>query len=112
MQPYMMDPDMSTEDISLLFALRTKCVRGIRKDFSGMYASLMCPLCNVHEDSLAALLICELLKHVERNGSKYSDVYAQNVQAQLAATAQHRAFLNERERILEERAAAENGEET
>ena len=106
----MMDPDMNTEDISLLFALRTKCVRGIRKDFSGMYANLMCPLCSAHEDSLAALPICELLKHVERNGSKYSDVYAQNVQSQLAATTQFRALLNERERILEERAEAEKEE--
>ena len=77
-----------------------------------MYVSLICPLCKSHEDSLVALLICEHLKHVERNGSKYSDVYAQNVQAQVAATAQHGALLKGRERLLEERAEAENEEQT
>ena len=107
MQPYMSDQYMDSDDISLLFALRTKCVRGIRTDFSGMYADTKCPLCLSHEDSLSALLICEHLKHVARNGFKYSDIFSQIVHHQRMAMLQHRALLQEREHIMEERAAAE-----
>ena len=107
MQPFMCDQDMDNDDISLLFALRTKCVRGIKTDFIGMFVELRCTLCHAHEDSLAALLLCEHLKHVSRNGFKYSDVYSQIVHNQRMATLQYRVLIQERERILEERAADE-----
>ena len=37
MQPYMIDQTMNPDDISLLFALRTKTVRNIRSVFGNMY---------------------------------------------------------------------------
>ena len=107
MQPYMQDKDMDADDISLLFALRTKCVRGIRTDFSGMFPNTRCPLCSTHEDSLSALLMCEDLKHIPRNGYKYSDVFSCSVQEQRLAMVQHRSLIKERERILEQRAVAD-----
>ena len=60
---------------------------------------------HAHDESLLALLLCEYLKHVSRNGFKYSDVYSQIVQNQRGAMLQHRALLHEKERILEERSA-------
>ena len=58
MQEYMSDPDMNAEDISFLFALRTRTVRGIRKDFENMFPTVLCPLCNLHEDIIQNLRVC------------------------------------------------------
>ena len=56
MHEYMSDASMSTEDINFLFALRTRTLRGIRKDFEGMYQNVLCPLCQTHEDTIPNLL--------------------------------------------------------
>ena len=69
------------EDVGLVFALRTKCVRGIKSEFGGMFSDNNCPIFKSHIDTLSALLSCEKLKHVPRNGAKCCDVFAQNVQA-------------------------------
>ena len=51
-------PNMNSKDIELLFALRTKTVRGIRSDFCNMYTSDQRPLCetNPHKDTIQELM--------------------------------------------------------
>ena len=103
MQPYMMHPDMNADDITLLFALRTRCVRGIRNDFREMFPTIRCGLCDKHDDTLPNLLMCEQLAHVPRNGSKYCDVFSQSVHTQMESMLQYRELLKERERIIKKR---------
>ena len=106
-QPYMKIPDMNSEDISFMFALRTRCVRNIRSDFSEMFPNILCPLCGNHDDTLENVSACEELTHVSSNGTKYSDVFVQSVQYEKLAMQQMRVLLEERERILQLRAEAE-----
>ena len=63
MQPYMKSELFSKDDISLLFSLRSRTVRGIKNDFSEHYKpNLSCPLCSNHLDSLPEVLNCIKLK--------------------------------------------------
>ena len=48
---YLKSPIFTTENMKLLLALRTRTVKGIRADFSGMFTSTLCPLCGEHLDS-------------------------------------------------------------
>ena len=106
MQPYMMHPCMNSDDIALLFALRTRCVRGIRNDFREMFSTIRCELCDKHDDTLPNLLMCEQLTHVPRNGSIYLDVFSQSVQNQKESMLQYRGLLKAREGILKKREEA------
>ena len=59
MQPYMKSELFSKDDISLLFSLRSRTVRGIKNDFSEHFKpNLSCPLCSNHLDSLPEVLSC------------------------------------------------------
>ena len=101
MQPYMCDQTMSPEDISLLFALRTKSVRNIRADFNKMFNSDLCPLCKRHVDTIPALLECEELQAVPRTGAQYCDIFSPSVDIQREAVDQFRSLLQARDRILD-----------
>ena len=101
MQDYMYDPIMSAEDIRFLFALRTRTVRGIRKDFEGMFQNILCPLCKLHDDTIPNLEICEELRAVPRNGANYGDIFSPSVDIQRTAAVQFRALLQARDRILD-----------
>ena len=46
MQEYMSDKNKNLEDIGFIFALRTRTVQGIRKDFEGMFPNVIWPLCH------------------------------------------------------------------
>ena len=101
MQEYMCDSTMNPDDISLLFAMRTKTVRNIRSDFGNMFNSNLCPLCGKHVDTISALLECEELLAVPRTGAQFSDIYSPSVDIQRAAVYQFRALLQSRDRILD-----------
>ena len=101
MQEYMSDKNMNSEDISFLFALRTRTVRGIRKDFEGMFPNVMCPLCQLHEDTITNLTICQELMAVPRSGAVYEDIFSSSVDIQRTALLQFRALLQARDRILD-----------
>ena len=101
MQAYMCDETMSQEDISLLFAMRTKTVRNIRSDFGKMYISDLCPLCHRHVDTIPALLECEELQAVPRTGAQHCDIYSPSVDIQRGAVHQFRLLLQARDRILD-----------
>ena len=99
MQDYMSAPNMNSEDIQLLFALRTKTVRGIRSDFGKMYTNDQCPLCELqpHKDTLEELITCPSLKHIIRNGAEYQDIFSNSVDKQVQAMKQFKTLIKERE---------------
>ena len=101
MQPYLNDQTMTKDDISLLFAMPTRTVRSIRKDFENMYHTDLCPLCNQHVDTLPALMECQELLAVPRTGAQHEDIFSPSVDIQRAAVIQFRALLQARDRILE-----------
>ena len=99
MQSYMCAPDMSSEDIALLFALRTRTVRGIRSDFGEMFSSDQCPLCieNPHKDTLKELIKCPSLAQIQSDGTEYEQIFSTSVEVQKKAMKQFRALLTERD---------------
>ena len=101
MQTYLNDHTMSKDDISLLFALRTKTIRGIRSDWGNMFHTNICPLCNQNEDTIPALMDCQELLAVPRTGAQYDNIFSPSVDIQRAAVLQYRALLQARDRILE-----------
>ena len=102
MQQYMSAPNMTIEDISLLFALRTRTVRGIRSDFGDMYSSDQCPLCvdSPHKDTIEALTKCPSLSNTNLNGSEFEDIFSNSVDKQREATHHFKILLKEREAEL------------
>ena len=63
MQPYMKSELFSKDNISLLFSLWSRTVRGIKSDFSEQFKpNLSWPLCSNHLDSLPEVLNCIRLK--------------------------------------------------
>ena len=62
-EKYLEDNRFSKSECELLFALRTKMIPGIKKNFSSQYGNnLSCDLCSVHLDSQEHLLSCEKLR--------------------------------------------------
>ena len=93
----------SREQSSLLLALRTRTVRGIRSDFGDMFLDKQCPLPNCLDlDSLPHLLACrELTGAVPRSPSiQYSDVYSMDLDKQLEVTTLYSQLLAARDKLL------------
>ena len=59
---YLNSPLFSGNSRSLLLALRTRTVRGIRCDFPGMFKDKMCPLGCGENDKIENILTCTVLK--------------------------------------------------
>ena len=105
MQHYMCTANMNKDDIALLFALRTRTVRGIQSDFGVMFKSDQCPLCreDSHKDSIPALLTCKSLQHVDRNASTYEDLFSPSPDIHVRAMHQFRDLLSAREQLMVDR---------
>ena len=87
---------MTREQSSLLLAMRTRSVRGIRSDFGDMFLDKLCPLENCH------LLACrELQGAVVRSPEvQFSDAYSMDLERQMAVTELYSQLLAARERFL------------
>ena len=106
LQPYLQSSLFTQEESSLLLALRTRTVRGVRSDFGKMYPDRNCPLPGCTEpDSLPHILVCSALSPVQGENCtvQYSDVFSNSEQLQWAATSLYSQLLAERERLLEPR---------
>ena len=70
LQPYMQSELFNEEMASLLLALRTRTVRGIRTDFGEMFPDKSCPLegCSL-PDSLCHILVCTVLTGAARSST-------------------------------------------
>ena len=104
-QPYI--KVLSREKSSLLLALRTRTVRGIRSDYGDLFPSKECPLAGCSEpDSLPHTLACQVLLGAVTEPSlvKYGDVFSSSVAVQEVAVSRFGQLLEARERILENQA--------
>ena len=90
---------------ALLFALRTRTVRGIRGDFGQMYPTKLCPLDGcTHLDSLPDLLTCPTLRtrvtDLGHSQVRYEDVFSPRLKEQVAAAELFSRLLETREEIV------------
>ena len=82
--PYLKSPYFNSSDISLLLALRTRTVRGIRSDFGNLYHNKMCPLGCGDTDTLQNILSCKvILQHhssqdITNSDIRYEDIFNTN----------------------------------
>ena len=77
-ESYFEDNNFSKSEVELLFALRTRTIRNIKKNFASQFSNNMdCQLCCLHEDSQEHLLQCsELVTRVKiPTDIHYSDVF-------------------------------------
>ena len=96
-QPYL--DILTRKQSSLLMALRTRTVRGIRTDFGDLFPSKQCPLPGCLEpDSLSHTLVCQVLVGAD---SQHGDVFSSSVAVQQQAVARFEVLLEFRERLLE-----------
>ena len=97
-QPYI--TSVSRKQSSLLMALRTRTVRGIRSDYGDMFPCKECPLAGCSQpDSLPHTLVCQVLLAAvpEPSVVQYGDVFA----VQEVAATRFALLLEARERILD-----------
>ena len=102
----MTSPQFTFDNASLLLALRTRTVRGIRNDFGGLYPDKTCPLGCGEMDTLQNILTCAVLKqkHVSKDMStsemQYEDIFSSNIVKQQQVTELYRQLLDVRNNIL------------
>ena len=106
LQPYMVN--WTREQSSLLLALRTRTVRGIRTDFGNMFLDKTCPLPGCLEaDSLSHVLVCTALQAAVHPSVQtdvqwpvqYGDVFPDCLETQAAAVAIFSQLLEARTKL-------------
>ena len=103
---YLNSPLFSNTNRNLLLALRTRTVRGIRKDFRGLYQDIQCPLgCGI-DDTLQHVLECIVIKQnhksteVTHASAKYEDIFSNDISKQQTITELYNQLLETRDRII------------
>ena len=100
-QPYILN--LTRQESSLLMALRTRSVRGIRSDFGDIFLDKTCPLPGCQEaDSLSHVLVCRaLLTAVQApvQTVQYGDVFSDCQDTQAAAVARFSQLLEARTKL-------------
>ena len=116
MASYLKSPYFNSRDISLLLALRTRTVRGIRSDFGGLYPDKMCPLSCGDLDTLPNLLKCKVLskyhstQETSTNSSiKYEDIFSKDIIKQKQVTELYRQLIEIRNTILNSSPVTQTG---
>ena len=96
---------MTREQSSLMVALRTRTLRGIRSDFGNMYVDKQCPLPGCQEpDSISHLLACSVLQPAVPAGAtsvQYGDVFSSCQEKQNSAVLMFSQLVKTREGLLE-----------
>ena len=102
LSPYM----FSSESAQLLLALRTRTVKGIKKDFEGLYSDILCPLKCGKDDKLENVLTCPVLlsNHTSDNLSssdiRHEDIFSSDIVKQKQATELYRQLLEVRTNLM------------
>ena len=113
--PYLSSPLFNNESRSLLLALRTRTVRGIRSDFGGIYPDKMCPLGCGDLDNLKNILTCKVLQQsytssdTTNSDIKYEDIFSNDVGKQKQVTELYRRLLEIRNKIISSQPVANTG---
>ena len=100
---YFENPNFSKSEVELLFALRTRTVRNIKKNFPTQYNNNMaCQVCFLHVCCQEHLLVCpELTKSVNIPiDMEYSDIYG-NPEKQIKIVRIMRKLLRTREILMQ-----------
>ena len=112
---YLRSPLFDVESCQILFSLKTRTIRGIKKNFSEMFSDVKCPLrCN-HLDSLENLLTCTVLtsnlqcETVTSNTIVFEDIFSNDVVKQRQITELFSQLLQIRDRLLNSLPAATTG---
>ena len=112
--PYLKSPLFNDEKRSLLLALRTRTVRGIRNDFRGLYKSNTCPLECGEIDTIENILTCSVLRNYHRSNEvtteviKYEDIFSQDISRQQKVTELYYQLINTRNKIIQSIPVASN----
>ena len=104
LQPYLECESFTEKYKVMLTALRSQCLRGIRKNFSKMYKSdLNCPLMcvnqNPQEDTQSHLITCKKLSNEKE--ININQIYG-SVDEQLKVSKHCVKIMRKREKIMEE----------
>ena len=105
LSPYMRSPLFTQEQASVLLALRTRTVRGVRTEFGDMFVNKLCPLGCGDIDTLPNILSCSVLHDClpdHRSNISFHDVYSEDVLIQKDTTVLFMKMLEMREILLEE----------
>jgi hypothetical protein len=106
LQPYLLSKMLSTKQASLLLALRTRTVRGIRSDFGHLFPDKTCPLPGcLDADSLPHVLRCAVLRTEAgvdpTEQTSHMDVFSPDTNIQKEITLVFSRRLETREKLLE-----------
>ena len=112
--PYLSSPIFNNKNRTLLLALRTRTVQGIRNDFRGLYPSNRCPLECGEIDTIENILSCSVLKKHHRSNEtttttiKYEDIFSKDITRQQKVTELYSQLLNTRSKIMQSMPVASN----
>ena len=106
MSQYLCSPLFTKNSRSLLLALRTRTVRGIKSDFPGIYRDKLCPVGCGENDTIQNILTCKVLQQhhsshdVTSSKVKYEDIFSEDVKKQKQVTQLFENLLEIRNNIL------------
>ena len=103
---YLNSPLFTNMNRNLLLALRTRTVRGIRKDFKGLYRDTQCPFGCETDDTLQHILECIVIKQNHKStevihaSAKYEDIFSNDIIKQQNITELYNQLLETRDKII------------
>ena len=115
MTNYLRSPLFNSDSLCTLFSLRTRTVRGIKNDFRGMYADVLCPLGCDKTDTIPHILECISLQQnmnsqdIVNSTVKYEDIFSPEVIKQKQVTELYIQLLEIRDRLMNSPPVAQTG---
>ena len=115
MAQYLNSPLFNSESMKLLLALRTRTVEGIKNDFRGMFADIVCPLQCGETDTIEHILKCSVLRQnhssdtILQHDIEYEDIFSSEVMKQKQATELFKELLDVRNNLLNSPPVATTG---
>ena len=103
---YLSSPLFNTESRTLLLAMRTRTVNGIRCDFPGLYQDKQCPLYCGKDDTLDHIITCSVLRIHHRSYNlasdtvRFEDVFSADIYKQKEIVELYRQLLDLRAKLL------------
>ena len=103
-QPYLISKLFTNDECSILFALRSKTIRGIRENFKHMYSdNTLCPICERTSDTQQHVLECKVLQDILplKNHIKYNHING-TISEQKEFVTTYAKYLEIRDELLSE----------
>ena len=100
-QPYMSTNIITGKASSLLLNLRSKCAKGFKDNFKGLYTDNLCPLCGSHIDSQELALTCDYVTQrfsLTEKYVNYEDIFG-NVDSQVRISKLFQKVIKLRENL-------------